>query len=473
MMLLMLCAPVCLFADKGMAPYILDGSLLIYFPSLNQASSSFRVLLQKMFGVEYQSSLTKIQLRIKEHLSVNILDPKEASFIGLDPEGPVAYVHLRENVGYSVFRIKNKTLLSQTLNNLSHRVLYKIVEDKYIIFSSSLDVIEYEQFKGIGITKEFQRIAKAVNFNWDQNFISMTSEYFQEKNLFNQGTLFSLQSDIIGGVFKITEKNIVFNLYTIYNNQLINNILKQSIKVSSYDTMSFLDFEFGEPAIVGHLYLNILKFFEGMQQIDLLDELGITKLMNDFKNNGFDLQSKLFPFLTGRISYVVRYFDPLKKQVNLTVAAQIKNKNAVRQFLINLVRSFQSRGITVIEKSLFTQNLFSFSYKTYKLWIGIVEDHFVFSTDEASVTQLIQNIYYAKNGFLRKQPLAFQEFLTKKMVGGQNYMLISPFLNNILLQQKTLPFYFISTLNNIRWHYYFNDEGETIGRRDILILNFI
>ncbi|MGL4387931.1 MAG: hypothetical protein ACRCTJ_00865 [Brevinema sp.] len=466
-------SPIFIFADKGIAPYVLDGSLLIYFPSIKQTSSSFRILTQKMFGAEYQSSLSKLQLRIKEHVSVNILDPLEAPLIGLDPEGAVAYVHLKNNKGYSVFTIKNKNLLTQRLNSLSHRVYYKIVEDKYVIFSSSLEVLEYEKFKGVGITVAFQRIAKAVDFNWDQKFVWATSEYFSERHIDGIDRSFIPQGDFVGGVFDITEKNIMFNLYTIYQNKLISDIFKKSMDVAAFDSMSFLDFESGIPAIVGHLYLDIDQFVQGLQQIDIADEFTLTKLLMDFKAIGLDLHSNLFPYLSGRLSYVVRHFDLVNKKINATLTAQIKNKDMVRQFLMNFVRSLSAKGVKVEEKTLFTQSMFGFSFGSYKLWLGIVENHFVFSTDEASVIKLIQNVYNAKKGFLTKELFSFTDFLRKKRVGGQTRIVISQFLNNIPVYQGIFPFFFISTINDIWWTYSFNDEGEELGRRDTIILNFI
>ncbi|MGL4394452.1 MAG: hypothetical protein ACRCS8_04435 [Brevinema sp.] len=471
-LLVIFLSPVAIFADKGMAPYVLDGSLLIYFPTIGEASTTFRTLLQKTLGIEYESSLVKVQMRIREQMSVNILDPNEAALIGIDPVGPVAYVHLREKVGYTLFRVKNKNLLTQRLSELPNPVYYRILEDKYVIFTATSEILEYQNFKGIGITDEFQRIAKATDFNWDKKFVWATSEYFYEKHATGLNTAFIPQGDSVGGIFEVTDKNMIFNLYTVYRDKITRDFLKQSVKVSSQDAMSFLDYEFGSPAIAGHLHMNLGTFLQGIQQIDLADELTVSKFLRDLEATGLNFQKDLFPYLAGRVSYVVRSFDRVNKKIDATATAQLRNRGAVREFLMAFIREMRARGMKVEQKSLFTQNIYGFKFNDIKLWIGIVENHFIFSTDEESVSQLIQNVYNARRGFLSRQPRAFTDFLSKKRVGGQTRILVSPLLNNIPIYHQGLPFSFVSTLRDILWTYSIDVDGERVGRRDVLILNF-
>lgn len=471
--LLMSFSQIYLFADQGMAPYILDGSFVLYFPNIKEASPSFRTILKKMLGIQYDITLSKIQLKIREKISANILDPLEAELLGIDPEGSMAYVHLRPNVGYSVFTVKNSHLLEQKLSALPEAVLYKIIDNKYVIFTSNLEVLEYELFKGVGITEEFKQFAKGLNFKWDQKFVWMTSAYLQENQVYQGIEGLLPNSDYIAGVFDISDKNVILNLYTIYKNNLINEDLRKTLIVSERQSMSFLDFEFGTPAIVGHFYLNLSNFLKAFQQIDIADQFQISQLLDGLKSKGFDVENKLLPYLTGKLSYVVRSYNPLNKEINMTLSAELKNKQAVSQMLIELVRSSVKSGMKVQQQSLFTQNLYGWIYNDRMIWLGIVEDHFVMSTDQNSLIQLIQNIYNDRAGFINKQPLSFRQFISKKMKGGQTRILVSEFLNNILIQNIPFAFSFITTLDTIQWDYYIDVSDNNIGRHDVIIFNFI
>ena len=445
---------------------------MIYHPSITEATATWSALLKKMNGIEYENILAQVQFKIRDKMSVNVLNPFEAESIGIDASKPVAYVHLRPKVGYAVFTIKNKALVQNTLDRLETPIPYRI-EGDFIIFSSSLEVLEYTEFKGLAYTEEFQKITDMIKFDWSKNLLWMDSSYFQDKQIADDTTFTIPQGDRIAGIFEVKDNQLVIDMYTLYDDPQINKQLKNSRKVAPVQKLTLLDYGFGSPAIVGQMYVNVESFLQMISAIDSSDYLDVERLEKDMVSLGINMKTQFYPYLKGRLSYSLREYNPEKNTINVLASIEMSNKVKVVDNLKEIVRESVEKGMKIEYRDYFTQQFYGWVLGDVTLWIGTVEDHLIVATDEATLFQLIQNIYNAKDGFLRKLPPSFSRLINNGVVGGQFYLQNPSFIQNIKLLDNFFPFSFWVSVKSVAWDFYLIDKGNYVGRRDIVNIEFV
>lgn len=460
-----------IYADAGIAPYIVDGKLAIYFPSIKNIAPTWKIIIQKTSGAEANSIISKIQKQIRLKMSKNILDAKEAASIGLDPNGGVAYVHLKKNLGYIVFTVKNERLLRYTLDNLVNPIPYRI-ENKYIIFSGSDEIMEYYQFKGLKSTEEFQKAAEVLKFNWKQNFFWMDSDYFLTQNLLPCDGAMVPQGDKLAGIFQVNQAGITLNLYTLYGDPEVNEMIKKIIKIKKVQKLSFLDYEVDIPAIVGQMYLSLPDFINSLKLIDKMDIIQFNKLFTDLQASGIDIRRDLFPYIQGKTSYLIRKYDPLNHILDFTLSMELNNSIAVKEFLLSIVRKNYNKKPATKYRTLFTQEFFGWEISGQELWMGVVEGNLLISSSEHSLMTLVQNIYEDKRGMLEKLPPIFKRSIENQLVGGQSFISSSQYIQNIKPIYHLLPFDFKASVYSIEWDFSFIQKKNNIGRQDIIRLKF-
>ena len=106
------------------------------------------------------------------------------------------------------------------------------------------------------------------------------------------------------------------------------------------------------------------------------------------------------------------------------------------------------------------------------MWIGIVEDHLIISSDEASLASLVENIYQSRSGFLKTLPISFSRFINNKSVGGQMILQNPAFIKDFNIIDLSVENQLLMALEKIDWSFYLINKEENVGRRDIIILNF-
>lgn len=465
-------SPQVCYAKERIAPYILDGSLVIYFPNIFKATATWREIFLKTSGIESTNILASLQFRIKERMSVNILDPQETTRLGIDPNGGLAYVHLRSGVGYSVFTVKNEILLRGILDRLEDPIPYRI-EGQFVIFSSSIEVLEYYDFKGMSQLEDFKRMTDVVQFNWTQNLLWMDSSYFQDKGLFRTSVLTLPQGDRIAGTFNVFEQQMSFDLYTFYDEPQIQKDLKKSMATSPVQKLTLLDFEYGEPAIIGQTYVDIPSFWDMLLAIDGLDDLDIRQLQDDLLAIGVDLQKDLFPHLKGIFSYTIREYDPFQNKLNMMMSSGVINATILREKLNKIAQEHFAKGMKVSYKNVFTQQFYGWQFNDMTVWMGVVENNLIISTDEDTLLTLVQNIYEANGGFLNTLPPSFRRLNRRGIVGGQMYIRNPSFIQNISFVENLSPYVLLTAIKSMEWDFYLLDREGTVGRRDIIMFNFI
>ena len=458
-----------IFPNAGIAPYILDGSLVIYFPNIKEATDTWRLILNKVNSAEYVNVLSRFKFQIEEKMVVNIFEKKGAESLGIDYDKGLAYVHLKKDIGYAVFTIKNKILLTTMLDNLPTPIPYRI-ENNYVIFSGTEEILDYYEFQGLQKLEEYKKIAKNLKLDWNKNLLWIDSDYLKDK--IPNPSSFVRMGNKIAGTFNFNKNNLIFDLFSFYDDPKINQELVNSTKVKTVQKMTLLDFESGTPGIVGQTYVDLKSFLQMLQEIDKADDLSIKSIINNLKNNNIDIQTQILPYLKGRFSYIIRSFDIKNNQLNFSLSAEIYNKKILSENLKNIVRAAKVKGATIIYKNIFTQQFYGWKLNDITLWVGIIEDHLIVSSDEASLYRLVENVYQAKSGFLNTLPLSFRRFINNRLIGGQMILQNPSFIKNFNTIDSLLQNQLLMSLKKLDWSFYLINENNNIGRRDIIILNF-
>lgn len=471
--LILFLPPVFICADEGMAKYLIDGRFVIYAVSVEEVSRTARALFTKFQGpAEGAKSLGVWQNALRGRMGVNVLDPAEAQTIGIDPRGSVSYVHLGEGKGYLIFTIRNKDQLTYTLDKLPKPPSYRILEDRYALFSITPEILDYTNFQGLPASPEFQTIAKALSFNWMQNFVWVTGAYLREKSTVNPGQYVFPDGDRVGIVFNVDNEKATMDAYTVYKDPAVKDALKKSMVPLREQRLSLLDFESGTPAVVGQFYLHLPSYIDSMMLIDRTEEFGLRRLFASLEKADINLKGRLFPYLRGRVSYVVRAYDPLRKNINATFVAGISDETRVREFLTMLVASVNKAGRKTMHKSLFTRDFYGIPIGAYTLWLGIVEGNLLASTSEPDLNLLVNNVYEGSGGFLQKFPAAFARGVRGRVYGGLNHVYVPQFIQEVnipglpWLRGLALPF------EIIEWNYYLQEVDGQPGRRDTITGRF-
>lgn len=458
-----------LYADEGMAPYLLDGSIVLYFPNIKNATDAWSTLLKQTSGLEYENTLSRIQMSVKQRLSANIFNSEEANNIGIDYNGALAYVNVRPGVSYAIFTIDNKNLLESRLASLATPIIHRI-EGKYIIFSSSLEILDYQEFRGLESLDEFRKIAKVTNFRWDNNFFWIDSTYF--KNLISYSDTYTIQGDRIAGTFITLQGQIIIDAVTSYDSPEVRYLLQSSMDVSPVQQFSILDYESGTPAIIGQTYVNINQFLAMLQEIDRVDYLEYKKLFEDLLRQGVNIHEQILSHLKGKVSYVIREFSRPQDVFKFTISSEIVNKKVLNNNLKEIVRHSASLGMAVLNKNLFTQQFYGWKWGDMILWVGIVEDHLIVSSDEENLILLVQNIYQSQKGFLRRYPLPFQRLIKSETIGGQMILQNPFYIQNISAFGSIFSEDLMMVVRMLEWDFYLIDQEDFSGRRDIINIYF-
>ena len=265
---------------------------------------------------------------------------------------------------------------------------------------------------------------------------------------------------------------MTLDLFSFYDDPKINQELINSTKVKNIQKMTLLDFESGEPGIVGHTYVDLSSFLKMLQEIDRADYLSIKSIINDLKDGGINIQENILPYLKGRFSYIIRAFNLDKKILNFTISSEIYNKKILSENIKEIVRMTKSKGAKIAYKNMFTQQFYGWKFNDITLWIGIVEDHLIISSDEASLALLVENIYQSRSGFLQTLPVSFRRFINNKSIGGQMILQNPAFIKDFNIIDFAVENQLLMSLKKMDWSFYLMNKEDNVGRRDIIILNF-
>lgn len=471
LILFMFISTTLVFSNEGIAPYILDGSLVLYSPNMKEVTATVQFILKKTSGAEYSNTLARLRFKIQERMLVNIFEKEGAESLGIDYNKGFAYVHLKKDVGYAVLTIKNKILLKTMFDNLPTPMPYRI-EGNYVILSGSKEILEYYNFQGLEKLEEYQKIVKNLKLDWNKNLIWMDSIYIKDKISPSSTSAFITMGDRVAGTFDISGNNMTLDLFSFYDDPRITQELKNSTKVKAIQKMTLLDFESGTPGIVGHTYVDLSSFLKMLQEIDRADYLSIKSIVNDLKANSVDIQEKIIPYLKGRFSYIIRAFNAEKKILNFTISSEVYNKTVLSENIKEMVRITQSKGATIVYKNMFTQQFYGWKFNDITLWIGIVEDHLIISSDEANLALLVKNIYQSRSGFLKTLPISFTRFINNKSIGGQMILQNPAFIKDFNIIDLSVENQLLMSLEKMDWSFYLINKEDNVGRRDIIILNF-
>ncbi|MGL5721754.1 MAG: hypothetical protein ACRCY4_05075 [Brevinema sp.] len=458
-----------LFADPRIAPYVVDGELVLFAPSLSEVSRIASLVLKKYQGVEADKTMAYWQDAMRRRTGVNLFEPQEAESVGLDSAGAVAYVHIKENQGYMIFTIKNQELFTYTMDSFPQPVPYRILGD-FVILTASEEVLDYTNFSGITVLPEFQTIAKALDFSWRRTFLWMKGSYLRSKSLIGSNRYIFPDGDRIGMVCTFTDRQISVDAFTVYKDKDVQDSLRASMRPLVEQRLSLLDFESGTPAIVGQAYLSIPSYIESLMSIDKSEAIELRRFFNLLESAGVNVKDRLFPYLRGRISYVVRAYKPLEKVLDLTVTAGINNETRVRDFLVETQAMARRKGLRIQTKTLFTREFTGYVFPQYgfTLWMGVVEGHLVLSTSEAELNILVKNIYEKNSGFLQTLPPAFSRAIQGRVYGGQTLFRTTPLLQRV--QPAIFPKFssYLLPFETVEWYYYLQDIDGVMGRRDTM-----
>ncbi len=453
------------FARESIAKYILDGDIVVYSPNIPQSTQLWDIIVKKTKGIEAGNTMDRLDFRIKQRLSANMFTEDGATYLGIDYYGGMAYVQLSSGINYIIFTVANEGLLRSRLNSLDDPMPYRI-EEKFVIFSSSREILDYYEFRGITQLPIFNQVAKELKLTWNKNLIWIDSASFRRN-----ASVFSMGDKMIG-TFNVVGNKIMLDMVTVYEDPEISKLLIDSMKVKPVQNFTMLDYEYGEPGVVGNMYVDISSFYSMMNKIDSADYLFLVSLFRQLDEYGIDLQRDVLSYLKGRLSYALRAFDMEKKKFDFNISSEIANKEALRESIRRIVILSEERGMKIQYKNLFTQQFYGWNFKGHMLWIGIVENHLIISSDEANLVKLVQNIYQDRSGFLATLPTSMNRLIKNKTIGGQVLIKNPTFAQNFNMMGSFFSRAFLLALKQIEWEFYLINNGNMTGRRDIVNFDF-
>ncbi|MGL4677167.1 MAG: hypothetical protein ACRCWI_05825 [Brevinema sp.] len=457
------------FAKDKIAPYVLDGAVVIYMVDVAQGVNLWSTIIKKTKTIEADNIKNRLSTQIAERMSVNIFDPKGAEYLGIDYSGGMAYVQLYSGVHYMIFTMTNERLLRTRLDTLVDPIPYRI-EGNFVMFSSTPEILEYYNFQGITKLPEFNKIAKELSLSWDKNLIWMDPSVLRSQEVLKSTV--KAMGDRIAGTFSVQNNRIILDTLTIYDDPQVNQRLGDSQKVSPVQNMVLLDYESGDPGIVGHTYVNFSNFVTMVQHIDQADYLSTLSILEQLKQNGVDIQQSILPYIKGRLSYVIRAMDPSKNIFRFTASSEIRDKIVLKQNINNIVQASQQKGITIKYKNLFTQQFYGWEFSDQTLWVGLVENHLIVSSDETDLINFVQNIYNARIGFINKLPISMRRLIANRTIGGQILFKNPAFIQNFRILDLFINYDLLVALKQVEWNFTLVQNPNISGRRDTIFIDF-
>lgn len=400
--------------------YVGESELFIYAPSFEELIVDTKIMIKRFYGRNYEQMLEQIGGDSKSLYGVNIFDLKALQSAGIDLKKPVGYIHVSNQTGYLLIPVTSRKSMDKFIkNNLGDAV-------PYAFYGNYLALSENNQLLGsltngsrLQDNDGFKLSVGRLSFDETKSFVWMESRYLSDISA-SAGVTSNMKIPYGFSAFMIDFQPQAIEVKN-YSGMLSADQVRfmQSMRnVSSKEIYNIIDFGWGDPAVVGSIYLNLPMLFRYYYYIDQINILGIKGLLAElWQKYGINVERDLINNADGRLKLVVDKLDTTKNNNVLYGSIGIQNPAIAKTFVENVKSSITKTEGKLFSFDLFTTPFYHYQTSNYSLYYGVVENEFIFSTDKSSLTNLVRNIFDSQNGYLDKLPVFMKEADEQKKVG--------------------------------------------------------
>jgi hypothetical protein len=416
---LCLLIPAAVFPAEGIENHIVKSELVIYFPTFKALHDTVKSLMKRFYGKNYPQMEKQYSLNSESSLGVDILSEKSLDSVGVDIAGPIAYVHITSNVGYILVTLKSEAKFKAYVKSiLKDTVPYAIV-GKYAILSETPKVMPDMKTPLLIADEGFKLSAERLQFKWDKPFVWIDSKYL---SVISGSSMASskvqLPYGFTAGTIDFAADKIKLNLYSaLLTDKQIDFI--QKIRVADgKGKFDILDYGWGNPVLVGNVYMNFAELYRYYLAIDQLNVLGLKGVAAELmKKYSISIEKDLIANSDGRFKVVILKYDDLKKQYLIYGSLGIKDPALTTAFMQNLKSVILKTGQKLYTFEIFTYPFYHYQSDNFSIFYGQIEKDFFFSTDKDLLVALVKNVFDNKNGYYKNLPDFFSKASVQNKIG--------------------------------------------------------
>ncbi len=278
LILLLLIFQFQLFYSSEIQKYIRSCEFMIYVPSVESLINTTKSLMKRFYSKNYDQMLLQMSADSRSSYGIDVFDLKSLEKAGVDIKSPLSFVHISNDTGYLLIPVKSKKELGVFIkNNLKDSVPYQFFGN-YVAFSENKSALSFIAGESLENNEGFQISAKKLGFNWDRNFVWMESKYLSGvSSSIGVTANIKLPYGFTALIIDPAEQNISVKCYAgiISSNQ---TLYMQNLRdVAASEKYNMLDYTWGNPALVGQIYMNMPMLYKYYNYIDSINILGIKK----------------------------------------------------------------------------------------------------------------------------------------------------------------------------------------------------
>lgn len=435
------------FADKSsVAKHIAKGEMIIYFPSFDELQDITLSLMKRFYGPNYLQMKNELSYSSKSSYGVDIFSQKSLKAIGVNTKGPVAYVHITDDIGYILISITSKKKFQAYVRDqLGDALPYRFVGN-YVLLSANQNRVGQISQKAIN-DKAFAYSVNKLKFNWEKPIVWIESAYLTKAAA---GQKINVPQGFTAVVIDFTKNDILFNAYSGMMDSRQTDFIRNMRAVNSTGKFEMLDHIWGNPALIANIYLNIPKSYQYYKHIDKMNIVGIRGFFAEMaKKYRIYLEKDLINNCDGRFQLVVNEFNTVDKKYDLFGAVGIKNKDIANTLMESFKAATLKSGNRLFSFEIFANQFYHYKSTNYSLYFGVVENDFFFATDKKTLVRLVKNIYEDKDGYLTKMPQFMGDATKNKTKGYYAVVDVQSLFSNIKTSGLRLTSEFLVGIKDI------------------------
>ncbi|NPV00925.1 MAG: hypothetical protein HPY53_06060 [Brevinematales bacterium] len=416
---LCLLIPAAVFPADGMENHIVKSELVIYFPTFKSLHDTVKSLMKRFYGKNYPQMEKQYSLNSESSLGVDILSEKSLDSVGVDINGPIAYVHIASNVGYILVTLKSEAKFKAYVKTILKDTVPYAIAGKYAILSETPKVMPDMKTPLLIADEGFKLSAERLQFKWEKPFVWIDSKYLSAISGSSMvSSKVQLPYGFTAGTIDFAADKIKLNLYSALLTDKQTDFIKKISVADGKGKFDILDYGWGNPVLVGNVYMNFAELYRYYLAIDQLNVLGLKGVAAELmKKYSISIEKDLIANSDGRFKLVILKYDDLKKQYLIYGSLGIKDPALTAAFMQNLKSVILKTGQKLYSFEIFTHPFYHYQSDNFSIFYGQIEKDFFFSTDKDLLVALVRNVFDNKNGYYKNLPDFFSKASVQNKIG--------------------------------------------------------